>query len=102
LKFNSVYTARVLFQDNSSCLAKNSEFSLPIGCWAARDRRSFPERSVKRRRLDVDTSFLRESGTIPAKDHMSVNDLLQIENQSEQKLDKVREPASKVAHALLK
>jgi hypothetical protein len=33
---------------------------------------------------------------------MSVNDFLQIENQSEEKLDKVREPASKVAHALLK
>jgi iron(III) transport system substrate-binding protein len=54
------------------------------------------------RRLDVDTSFLRESGTIAAKDTMSVGDFLQIENQSEEKLDKVREPASKVAHALLK
>ena len=54
------------------------------------------------RRLDVDTQFLRESGTIAAKDVMSVNDFLQIENQSEEKLDKVREPASKVAHALLK
>jgi iron(III) transport system substrate-binding protein len=54
------------------------------------------------RRLDVDTRFLRESGTIAAKDHMSVNDFLQIENQSEEKLDKVREPASKVAHALLR
>jgi iron(III) transport system substrate-binding protein len=54
------------------------------------------------RRLDVDTSFLRESGTIAAKDVMSVNDFLQIENQSEEKLDKVREPAAKVAHALLK
>jgi ABC-type Fe3+ transport system substrate-binding protein len=54
------------------------------------------------RRLDVDTRFLRESGTIAAKDHMSVNDFLQIENQSEEKLDKVREPAAKVAHALLK
>jgi len=54
------------------------------------------------RRLDVDTRFLRESGTMPAKDHMSVNDFLQIENQSEEKLEKVREPAAKVAHALLK
>jgi hypothetical protein len=27
---------------------------------------------------------------------------LQIENQSEEKLDKVREPASKLAHALFK
>jgi iron(III) transport system substrate-binding protein len=54
------------------------------------------------RRLDVDTRFLRESGTIPAKDHMSVNEFLQIDNQSEEKIDKVREPALKVAHALLK
>ena len=54
------------------------------------------------RRHDVDTSFLRESGTIAAKDVMSVNDFLQIENQSEEKLDKVREPAAKVAQVLLK
>jgi iron(III) transport system substrate-binding protein len=54
------------------------------------------------RRLDVDTRFLKESGTISAKDTMSVNDFLQIENQSEEKLDKVREPAARLAHALLK
>jgi iron(III) transport system substrate-binding protein len=54
------------------------------------------------RRLDVDTSFLKESGTIAAKDVMSVTEFLQIENQSEEKLDKVREPAAKVAHAILK
>ena len=54
------------------------------------------------RRLDVDTRFLKESGTIAAKDTMSVNEFLQIENQSEEKLDKVREPAAKLAHALLK
>ena len=54
------------------------------------------------RRLDVDTRWLRESGTIPAKDQMSVEDFWRIENQSEEKIDKVREPALKVAHALLK
>ena len=54
------------------------------------------------RRLDVDTHFLREFGTIAAKDVMSINDFLQIENQSEEKLDKVRDPAAKVAQALLK
>jgi len=32
---------------------------------------------------------------------MSVNDFLQIENQSEEKLDEVREPTAKLAHALL-
>jgi len=54
------------------------------------------------RRLDVDTHFLREFGTIAAKDVMSINDFLQIENQSEEKLDKVRDPAAKVAQVLLK
>ena len=54
------------------------------------------------RRLDVDTRFLKEFGTIAAKDVMSVDDFLQIENQSEEKLDKVREPATRIAHALLK
>jgi iron(III) transport system substrate-binding protein len=54
------------------------------------------------RRLDVDTRSLRESGTIAAKDVMSVNDFWQIENQSEEKLDKVREPAAKFAQAILK
>ena len=54
------------------------------------------------RRLDVDTRFLKDSGTIAAKDVMSVDDFWQIENQSEAKLDKVRKPAAKFARALLK
>ncbi len=53
------------------------------------------------RRLDVDTKWLKESGVIAAKDRLSVKDYLQIENQSEEKLEKVREPALKVAQALL-
>jgi iron(III) transport system substrate-binding protein len=54
------------------------------------------------RRLDVDTGWLRESGTIPAKDTMTVEEFLQIENQSEEKLEKVRKPALKVAQTVLK
>jgi iron(III) transport system substrate-binding protein len=54
------------------------------------------------RRLDVDTRFLKETGTIAAKDTMSVSDFLQVENQSEDKLEKVRDPASKFALTLLK
>jgi iron(III) transport system substrate-binding protein len=53
------------------------------------------------RRLDIDTKWLKESGVIAAKDRLTVKDYLQIENQSEEKLDKVREPALKVAQALL-
>ena len=52
------------------------------------------------RRLDVDTQWLRETGVIPAKDQMSVKEFLKVENQSEEKLDRVREPAQKFAHAL--
>jgi ABC-type Fe3+ transport system substrate-binding protein len=54
------------------------------------------------RRLDVDTHWLREAGVIPAKDHLSVKEFLKVENQSEEKLEKVREPALKVAQSLLR
>jgi iron(III) transport system substrate-binding protein len=53
------------------------------------------------RRLDVDTQWLKQSGVIAAKDRLTVKDYLQMENQSEEKLDKVREPALKVAQSLL-
>ena len=54
------------------------------------------------RRLDVDTQWLREAGVIPAKDQISVKEFWRLENQSEEKLDKVREPAQKFAQALLR
>jgi iron(III) transport system substrate-binding protein len=54
------------------------------------------------RRLDVDTKWLRDAGVIAAKDQMGVKDFLQIENQSEEKLDRVREPAQKFAQTILK
>jgi iron(III) transport system substrate-binding protein len=54
------------------------------------------------RRLDVETSWLRETGVTAAKDQISVKEYLQIENQSEEKLDKVREPALKVALNVLR
>ncbi|MDP9130307.1 MAG: extracellular solute-binding protein [Candidatus Binatota bacterium] len=54
------------------------------------------------RRLDVDTRWLRELGTIAAKDALSFEDFWRVENQSEEKLDKVRKPAQTSAHALLK
>ena len=53
------------------------------------------------RRLDIDTRWLKEIGTNAAKDMMSVDDFWRIENQSEEKLEKVRKPALKFAHALL-
>lgn len=52
------------------------------------------------RRLDVDTKWLNDVGVIPAKDSLSIKDYLDVENQSEEKLEKVREPAIKFAHKL--
>ena len=54
------------------------------------------------RRFDVDTNWLKDSGVLAAKDRLSLRDYLQIENQSEEKLDKVREPALRLAQALLR
>ncbi|MPZ75708.1 MAG: extracellular solute-binding protein [Deltaproteobacteria bacterium] len=54
------------------------------------------------RRLDVDTGWLRENGVIPAKDELTVKEFFKLENQSEEKLQMVREPALKVAKALLR
>ena len=53
------------------------------------------------RRLDVDTKWLTEGGVIAAKDQLSVKEFLRIENQSEEKLEKVREPAFKVVQTVL-
>ncbi len=52
------------------------------------------------RRLDVDTRWLNQAGVIPAKDKLTVQQYLQVENQSEEKLKKVREPATALAHKL--
>jgi hypothetical protein len=48
-----------------------------------------------------DTKWLTEGGVIAAKDQVSVKEFLRIENQSEEKLEKVREPALKVAQTVL-
>jgi len=53
------------------------------------------------RRLDVDTNWLKDFGVLPAKDHLTLKQFLEAENQSEEKLEKVREPALKVANKLL-
>jgi hypothetical protein len=41
-------------------------------------------------RLDVDTEWLLDTGVNAAKDCMSVEEFLQAENQSEEKLNKIR------------
>jgi hypothetical protein len=67
-----------------------------------KDRRLFRGLGNAPRRLDVDTKWLQDTGVSAAKDRMSVKEFLQVENQSEEKPEKIREPAQKFASALLK
>jgi ABC-type Fe3+ transport system substrate-binding protein len=56
---------------------------------------------VGSRRLDVDTRWLREYGVIAAKDFLNVEQYHRLENQSEDKIYKIREPGAAVARKLL-
>jgi iron(III) transport system substrate-binding protein len=53
------------------------------------------------RRLDVDTQWLKEFGVIAAKDSLTPDQYPKLENQSEEKVLKVREPAAELARKLL-
>src|SRR5262245_33286223 len=53
------------------------------------------------RRLDVDTQWLKEVGVIAAKDNLTRDQYMQLENQSEDKVVKAREPAAELARKLL-
>jgi len=56
---------------------------------------------VGTRRLDVETKWLREYGVISAKDFLTLDQYHKLENQSEEKINKIREPAAAVARKLL-
>jgi len=56
---------------------------------------------VGSRRLDIDTKWLREYGVIAAKDFLTVDQFYKYENQSEEKIYKIREPGAAVARRLL-
>jgi iron(III) transport system substrate-binding protein len=53
------------------------------------------------RRFDVDTQWLREFGVIAAKDNLTPDQYPKLENQSEERILKTREPASQLARKLL-
>jgi hypothetical protein len=53
------------------------------------------------RRLDVDTQWLKELGVIAAKDNLTLDQYTKLENQSEEKILKAREPAAELARKLL-
>jgi ABC-type Fe3+ transport system substrate-binding protein len=56
---------------------------------------------VGTRRLDVDTKWLGEFGVIPAKDGLTIEQYYKFENQSEDKIYKIREPGAAMARKLL-
>jgi iron(III) transport system substrate-binding protein len=53
------------------------------------------------RRLDVDTQWLKEKGVIAAKDALTLEQYYKRENQSEDKIKRMREPAAALARKLL-
>jgi ABC-type Fe3+ transport system substrate-binding protein len=52
------------------------------------------------RRLDVDTKWLREFGVIAAKDSLTLEQYYKLQNQSEEKINRLREPAAALARKL--
>ena len=53
------------------------------------------------RRLDVDVKWLREFGVTAAKDSLTMDQYHKLENQSEDKINRLREPAAALARKLL-
>jgi ABC-type Fe3+ transport system substrate-binding protein len=53
------------------------------------------------RRLDVDTKWLQEIGVVAAKDKLTLEQYHRLENQSEEKINRLREPAAALARKLL-
>jgi iron(III) transport system substrate-binding protein len=53
------------------------------------------------RRFDVDTRWLKKYFVVPAKDELTLEQYHRLENQSEEKIYKVRDPALKLARELL-
>jgi len=53
------------------------------------------------RRLDVDTKWLKEFAQVAAKDGLTVEQYYKMENQSEERIYKVRDPAAVLARRLL-
>ncbi|MGH7793472.1 MAG: ABC transporter substrate-binding protein [Candidatus Binatia bacterium] len=56
---------------------------------------------VGTRRLDIDTKWLKDYGIIGAKDGLTIEQFHKLENQSEDKVYKIREPGSAMARKLL-
>ncbi len=53
------------------------------------------------RRLDVDTKWMKEFGVLAAKDGLTLEQYYRMENQSEERIYKVRDPGAELARKLL-
>ena len=53
------------------------------------------------RRLDVDTKWAKDFGVIPAKDGLTLEQYYKMENQSEERIYRIRDPAADLARRLL-
>jgi iron(III) transport system substrate-binding protein len=53
------------------------------------------------RRLDVDTRWAKDFGVIPAKDGLTLEQYYKMENQSEERIYKIRDPAADLARKLI-
>jgi len=53
------------------------------------------------RRLDVDTKWMQEFGVLAAKDGITLEQYYRLENQSEEKVHKLRKPGAALARKLL-
>jgi ABC-type Fe3+ transport system substrate-binding protein len=56
---------------------------------------------VGTRRLDIPTGWLRRHGIIAAKDFLTLEQFFKMENQSEEKIHRIREPGAESARRLL-
>lgn len=74
-----------------------------LNWFLSRDGQEVYSRAMRQatRRLDVDTKFLGEFGVLPAKDYLTHEQYEKRENQSEDKINRLREPAAALARKLL-
>jgi iron(III) transport system substrate-binding protein len=57
--------------------------------------------AIGSRRLDVNTTWLKEFGVLASKDSLTVEQFYRLENQSEEKVHKLRDPGTAMARRLL-
>ncbi|MGE5218939.1 MAG: ABC transporter substrate-binding protein [Chloroflexota bacterium] len=74
-----------------------------VNWFLSRDGQEVYSRAMRQatRRLDVDSKWLRDFGVTAAKDTLTLEQYRKLENQSEDKINRLREPAAALARKLL-